>query len=104
MSQRHFRLQIAAFRLGRGGQLCLAFACMVLCQASIDAADWSRFRGPNGSGQAADVGLPSQWTERDYRWQAALDGAGNSSPIVSGSRVIITSANAKTATLKVFSL
>ncbi|MCE9547312.1 MAG: PQQ-like beta-propeller repeat protein [Planctomycetia bacterium] len=77
---------------------------MVLFQSRIDAADWSRFRGPNGCGQAADAGLPSKWTERDYAWQAPLDGAGNSSPIVSGSRVIITSADAKTATLKVFCL
>ncbi len=67
--------------------------------AVATAQEWSRFRGPNGSGEAADIGLPVPWTDRDYRWKIELSGAGYSSPVVRGDRLFVTSADAKDATL-----
>ncbi len=56
------------------------------------AADWLRFRGPNGSGIAADGKRPPlEWgAEKNVKWKAALPGPGSSSPIVVGDRVFVT--------------
>lgn len=55
--------------------------------------NWPRFRGPNGSGQsAADAKLPGEWTEASSTWSAQLPGAGNSSPVIWGEKVFVTSA------------
>jgi outer membrane protein assembly factor BamB len=66
------------------------FAALLLTVAS--AADWTRFRGENGSGVAADSApTPVEWSEsKNLRWSAPLPGPGKSSPIVVGDRVILT--------------
>ncbi len=57
----------------------------------VRAADWTRFRGPNGSGIAADETVPSEWSEtQNLKWKAALPGPGSSSPIVVGDKVFLT--------------
>jgi outer membrane protein assembly factor BamB len=56
------------------------------------AADhWPQFRGPGGLGVSADQGLPINWgPTQNLAWKVALPGKGSSSPIVVGSRVIVT--------------
>jgi len=56
------------------------------------ADDWNRFRGPNGSGIAANNhSTPLHWNPHEnVRWSVALPGPGNSSPIVVGHRVWVT--------------
>lgn len=54
------------------------------------AQEWSRFRGPNGSGVSLDTILPARWTDRDYQWRTALPGIGHSSPILWSDRVFLT--------------
>ncbi|MDP1589336.1 MAG: PQQ-binding-like beta-propeller repeat protein [Prosthecobacter sp.] len=56
------------------------------------AADWPRFRGPNGSGIAPDdKPVPVEWSAtKNLKWQVALPGPGSSSPIVVGDRVFVT--------------
>ena len=58
------------------------------------AADWPRFRGPGARGVAADnPRLPSRWSDtKNVRWKVDLEGRGWASPIVTGGRVILTSA------------
>ena len=72
----------------------IAALALVALTAATTSADWPYFRGPGARGVAADdPRLPSQWTAtKNVRWSAALDGRGWSSPIVSGDRVIVTSA------------
>ena len=68
-------------------------ACVLMSSvASSQAADWSRFRGPNGTGVAADAkNLPSEFSaEQNLRWKAELPGRGSSSPIVVGDRVFVS--------------
>ena len=56
------------------------------------AADWTRFRGPNGSGLAPDADVPATWSDtQNLQWKTALPGRGSSSPIVCGERVFVTS-------------
>lgn len=58
----------------------------------VSAGDWSRFRGPNGSGISSDSApTPVEWSpERNVRWKTSLPGAGVSSPIVIGDRIFVT--------------
>ena len=55
------------------------------------AADWSRFRGPNGSAVSDDRGVPTDWSDsKNLVWKAELPGPGSSSPIIVGERVFVT--------------
>ncbi|MEQ8786721.1 MAG: PQQ-binding-like beta-propeller repeat protein [Pirellulaceae bacterium] len=58
----------------------------------VSAADWSRFRGPQGSGVAPDdAATPTTWGETEnLKWKLRLPGPGLSSPIVVGDRVFVT--------------
>jgi outer membrane protein assembly factor BamB len=69
-----------------------AAALVIFATSTLAAADWSRFRGENGSGVAADsVPTPTEWSESmNLRWSAPLPGPGKSCPIVLGDRVILT--------------
>lgn len=53
-------------------------------------ADWTRFRGPNGSG-IGNSDAPTEFgAERNLKWKLELPGRGISSPIVVGDRVFVT--------------
>ena len=56
------------------------------------AQEWTRFRGPNGTGIAEAAPVPVQWTEDDYNWKVELPGVGHSSPVIWGDRIFLTSA------------
>ncbi len=60
----------------------------------LSAANWPRFRGPDGTGVAADRGIPVRWNGEDVAWKTAIPGVGNSSPVVWGDRLFIQSAAA----------
>lgn len=67
--------------------------CLIILAAAALAADWPRFRGPNGSGIGENA--PLSWTERDNRlWTIDLPGTGNGSPIVCGGRLFLQAAAA----------
>ena len=65
-----------------------------LLAASAVAAEptWPRWRGPNGDGQSPETDLPLKWNEKSIVWRTPLKGAGQSSPIVWGDRVFLTTA------------
>lgn len=62
-----------------------------------DADQWTRFRGPNGSGISGASDIPTKWTAADYLWRVELPGIGYSSPVVWEERTFITSAIEDTA-------
>lgn len=52
------------------------------------AADWPRFRGPNGSG--IGEAAPTKWSEKENTlWKIELPGTGNGSPIVVKGKLFI---------------
>ena len=53
-------------------------------------AEWTRFRGPNGSGLGKAPNLPAEFSASDFNWRIELPGAGHSSPVVWGNRVFVT--------------
>jgi outer membrane protein assembly factor BamB len=69
---------------------------------------WPRFRGPSGQGETTltpfpsppgrgerGEGLPTEWDKdgRSILWRTKLTGAGNSSPIIWGDHLFLTSSN-----------
>ncbi len=56
------------------------------------SADWTRFRGPNGTGIAADNQTPPvKWSDTEnLKWKVPLPGPGSSGPIVLGGKVFVT--------------
>jgi outer membrane protein assembly factor BamB len=58
--------------------------------------EWSRFRGPNGSGSVETGALPTQFGPGlNVVWKAPLP-PGHSSPIVVGDRIVVTGLDAET--------
>jgi len=61
-----------------------------LVATSLNAEDWSRFRGSDGQG-ISDSAVPVEWdTDKNVAWSLDLPGAGSSSPIVVDGRVFVT--------------
>ena len=53
---------------------------------------WPRWRGPSGQGIVSTGNYPDHWTATDnVLWRTSLSGQGNSSPIVWGDYIILTS-------------
>jgi outer membrane protein assembly factor BamB len=74
---------------------CLAIAVLaafLLPKAPACAQEWTRFRGPNGSGISDAPAIPLTFTPAEYNWRVALPGAGASSPVLWGDKVFVTSA------------
>jgi outer membrane protein assembly factor BamB len=80
-------------------RLSLIAAAVLITAAAVNAADdeWTRFRGPSGTGISAATTIPVKWTDADYNWKVELPGTGHSSPVVCGNRVYVTSADDETA-------
>jgi len=54
-------------------------------------ADWTRFRGPRGSGVSNDKGVPTTWSaSENIVWKTPLPGFGSSSPITLGKKIFLT--------------
>jgi outer membrane protein assembly factor BamB len=69
--------------------LCLA----LLGRIALSADDWRQFRGTHQNGLAGDQKLPTTWDVKNIAWSAELPGRGPSSPIVVGSKVIVTASS-----------
>ncbi len=60
--------------------------------ANPAALDWSRFRGPNGTGQSSDPNIPTTWSDTEnLKWKTKLPGLGASSPVLTDKFVFVTS-------------
>jgi outer membrane protein assembly factor BamB len=57
---------------------------------------WPRFRGPSGQGLTNETALPTIWDHdgRNVLWRTKVPGAGNSSPIIWGNHLFLTSSHA----------
>ena len=59
---------------------------------NVDAQQWDRFRGPNGSGVSnGEIAPPETWSPTEnVKWKAELPGAGVSCPIIIGDKIFLT--------------
>jgi len=68
-------------------------AIAVFCRPAIsDDTNWPRWRGPHENGHTTDTSLPVKWSAEDVVWKTQLPGIGQSSPIIWGDRIFLTSA------------
>ena len=83
----------------------LLIACIAVALASVIGAaqsrrspDWTRFRGPNGSGISTATNVPTEFgPAANVLWRLELP-TGHSSPILFGDRIYVTGTRDKTLT------
>ncbi|MCA9269968.1 MAG: PQQ-binding-like beta-propeller repeat protein [Planctomycetales bacterium] len=74
-------------------QWTVALGFSLLAVAAARAADWPAWRGPAGTGVAADAHPPLEWSaEKNVAWEVPLRGEGNSAAIVVGDQVLLSCA------------
>lgn len=70
------------------------FLLLISCSASENEKfQWTRFRGYDGSGIDSNWSTPVTWDSTDFRWKTRLPGKGNSSPVVWGSTIFVSSSD-----------
>jgi len=74
----------------------IAVLLFLLASIAAQAQEWTRFRGPNGSGISDAKTIPTQWSASDLNWKVALPGVGHSSPVLWGEKVFVTSCDDQT--------
>ena len=79
--------------------LCIGVLVGTIGVTASAGREWSRFRGPSGSGVNDSHSLPTSWdgVKGDgVVWKTALPGTGHSSPVTWGDRVFLTTAISST--------
>lgn len=69
-------------------------AIVFLLALSVPAhseTNWPRWRGPQENGHTSEAGLPVKWSAENIVWKTMLPGSGQSSPIIWGDRIFLTS-------------
>jgi len=64
-----------------------------ILSTALWAQEWTRFRGPNGTGISKATTIPVRFTPAEYNWRVPLPGVGHSSPVIWGERLFLTSAD-----------
>jgi outer membrane protein assembly factor BamB len=69
--------------------------CLFLFSVALSAADWSQFRGPNGSGISSSKSVPDRFdTKRNLVWRTPLP-TGHSSPVFTDGFIFVTAFEGK---------
>ena len=69
-------------------------AVRMIADEGEGAKYWPRWRGPSGQGLATGNEYPDTWSAtQNILWKTPVPGNGNSSPIVWGDRIFVTTAN-----------
>jgi outer membrane protein assembly factor BamB len=70
----------------------IAAAGLTLLVGTSDslAQEWTRFRGPNGTGISNTKTIPTKLSDGDINWKIELPGSGHSSPVLWGEKIFIT--------------
>jgi outer membrane protein assembly factor BamB len=76
----------------------IGWCCTLLLATCAVGQEWTRFRGPNGSGQSEATTIPVSWGENEHLWKVELPGIGHSSPVLWGQRIFLTSAGTTNGT------
>src|SRR3954470_23229526 len=70
--------------------ICGALGALVFSGFSAEAQEWTRFRGPNGTGISEAKTIPTEISTADINWKVELPGIGHSSPVLWGDRIFLT--------------
>jgi outer membrane protein assembly factor BamB len=81
--------------------IALAFT---LGPAVLNAQEWTRFRGPNGTGLSQAKTIPTKISDADINWKVELPGTGHSSAVLWGEQIFITTTGDNSGGLSVLCL
>src|SRR5258705_9603092 len=63
---------------------------LLLAASLLHAEEWTRFRGPNGTGISTDKGFPVEFgKDKNLIWRTPVR-AGKSSPVLTKTRIFLT--------------
>ena len=68
------------------------------------AQEWTRFRGPNGTGISHAKTIPTKISDADVNWKVELPATGHSAPVFWGDRIFLTSTGDKAGGINVLCL
>ena len=71
----------------------IAFVTVAMLSGSVFGQEWTRFRGPNGTGIGDARKIPTSWTDADYNWRIKLPAGGHGSPVLWGKKLFTTCAD-----------
>ena len=77
---------------------------LAVCALRGAAQEWTRFRGPNGTGISQAKTIPSKVSDSDINWRIELPGTGHSSSVLWGERIFLTTTGDKSGGLFVLCL
>jgi len=84
---------LIGFALAVSGLAPAAEDVRILAASGEGRRYWPGWRGPSGQGHAVGSGYPDTWSDTEnVTWKVPVPGSGNSSPIVWGDRIFLTSA------------
>jgi outer membrane protein assembly factor BamB len=97
--------EVSMFRLERLVHSAIPIFALTVASTAIAAeANWPKWRGPRGDGHATESGLPTKWQASSVEWKSPLKGWGQSSPVIWGERMFLTTALEKGKERVVFCL
>ena len=71
--------------------LLLVFVALAGVASFAEEARWPGWRGPQYNGHTDDARLPVKWSDDNVVWKTSLPGTGQSSPVIWGDRIFLTS-------------
>jgi outer membrane protein assembly factor BamB len=77
---------------------------LALTVCTLNAQEWTRFRGPNGTGISQAKTIPTKIGDADINWKIELPGTGHSSPVLWGEEIFITATGDNSGGLSVLCL
>lgn len=80
------------FRLIASGLVLAALGVVASATPPRAESAWPGWRGPRGDGHSLETGLPVKWTAESVEWKTPLKGWGQSSPVLWGDRIFLTTA------------
>jgi outer membrane protein assembly factor BamB len=81
-------------------RLAIGVLLLVTCEL-CSAQEWTRFRGPNGTGISHAKTIPAKINETDINWKMKLPGSGHSSPVLWGGKIFLTTTGDKAGGISV---
>ncbi len=85
--------------------ICFLSTYLVTAFNYANAQEWTRFRGPNGTGIAnPDAEIPTKWSDENVKWKVSVPGKAHSSPVLWGDKLFLSTVkrNEQTQTLICF--
>ena len=82
--------------------LAVLLAMIAVANPPEGESNWPGWRGPTANGHSVEGDLPVKWTPNSVIWKTPLKGWGQSSPVIWGDKILLTTALEKGRTRIVF--